>query len=349
MSTFDRSVYEKGRIESPIARATGLARITVDTPDLETAAAFYTDFGLNVRRDGDTLYCTCANGADATPATAHASLVVERGSRAALRKVSLWVASQADLDALANVDLRAPGGIVVEALFDPARTQEAAALAESRPILAPRDASVPLRLAPGPSRVRRIGHAVLETASPVAMTTWLMRTFGMIISDFQTIAGATSDGPVIAFMRCDLGDTPADHHTLAIAVGAFDGLGHLAFEVDDLDEIGRGSAWLDAHGRTRAWGIGRHILGSQVFDYWRAPDDSMVEHYTDGDRLAASVPTGHLEFCGSNLAQWGPPVPRAFGMPPITLSVAARAARGVAKSEEVTVGFLSRAARALGR
>ena len=336
-------MYDLGRVDSPIARATGIARVTLETPDVEAAEKFYADFGLRMRREGETLMGACIGGD-----SRHAAIVIERGPRAALRSVSLWVSSQADLDALASIELRSPGGILVEAMFDPAHAREAAASC-ARPIVAPRDATVPVRLATGPSKVLRLGHAVLETASPVATTTWFMRTFGMIISDYQTLEDTPDDGPVIAFMRCNLGDTPADHHTLAIALGAFDGLAHLAFEVSDLDEIGRGGAFLEARGRTRAWGIGRHILGSQVFDYWRTPDGMMVEHYADGDRLAASVPTGHLPFCGSNLSQWGPPVPRAFGMPPVTFSVAARAARGVARSEEVPVGILSRAARALGR
>lgn len=27
--------------------------------------------------------------------------------------------------------------------------------------------------------------------------------------------------------------------------------------------------------------MGRHILGSQMFDYWFTPDDFLLEHYSD--------------------------------------------------------------------
>ena len=30
-------------------------------------------------------------------------------------------------------------------------------------------------------------------------------------------------------------------------------------------------------------GIGRHVLGSQVFDYWRDPWGHVLEHFADGD------------------------------------------------------------------
>jgi hypothetical protein len=29
-----------------------------------------------------------------------------------------------------------------------------------------------------------------------------------------------------------------------------------------------GHQWLEQHGYTNCWGVGRHLLGSQLFDYW---------------------------------------------------------------------------------
>ena len=43
--------------------------------------------------------------------------------------------------------------------------------------------------------------------------------------------------------------------------------------------------WLASKGNKLAWGVGRHILGSQVFDYWYTPDEFMIEHYSDGEPL----------------------------------------------------------------
>jgi hypothetical protein len=61
------------------------------------------------------------------------------------------------------------------------------------------------------------------------------------------------------------------------------------------------------------WGIGRHLLGSQMYDYWRDPHGFTHEHWTDGDLLDSSIPTedtGLLEF---GKAQYGPPPPATFG------------------------------------
>jgi hypothetical protein len=206
-----------------------------------------------------------------------------------------------------------------------------------------------VRVPPSPSEILGIGHAALETTEPVALVLWLLRTLGMIVSDYQPLDGGPSDRPVVSFIRCDRGSTPTDHHTLAVALGPHVGLSHAAFEVRDLDEISRGGEWLRGRGYRHAWGIGRHILGSQIFDYWRAPDGVVVEHYADGDVFDASASTGRLAFSGSNLAQWGPKAPLRFALPPLSLAGTVRAARAVASSDEASVVLLMRAARALSR
>ena len=38
------------------------------------------------------------------------------------------------------------------------------------------------------------------------------------------------------------------------------------------------------------WGVGRHLLGSQMYDYWRDTHGFTHEHWTDGDLLDASIP-----------------------------------------------------------
>ena len=65
-------------------------------------------------------------------------------------------------------------------------------------------------------------------------------------------------------------------------------------------------------GYFRSWGIGRHIQGSQLFDYWRDPDGFMVEHFSDGDMFDSTLEPGWAPFTASGLAQWGPPVTKDF-------------------------------------
>lgn len=75
---------------------------------------------------------------------------------------------------------------------------------------------------------------------------------------------------------------------------------------------GRRRRYLTEQGYFRSWGIGRHIQGSQLFDYWRDPDGFMVEHFTDGDLFDSTLQPGWAPFTASGLAQWGPPVSKDF-------------------------------------
>ena len=87
----------------------------------------------------------------------------------------------------------------------------------------------------------------------------------------------------MSFIRCDRGSIPADHHTLAMALGPANRYVHSAYQVCDLDALAAGGEYLRERGYFRSWGIGRHIQGSQLFDYWRDPDGFLVEHFADGE------------------------------------------------------------------
>ena len=87
---------------------------------------------------------------------------------------------------------------------------------------------------------------------------------------------------------------------------------HSAYQVCDLDALAAGGEHLTDRGYFRSWGIGRHIQGSQIFDYWRDPDGFLVEHFTDGDMFDNTVQPGWAPLTASGLAQWGPPVTKDF-------------------------------------
>jgi hypothetical protein len=61
----------------------------------------------------------------------------------------------------------------------------------------------------------------------------------------------------------------ADHHTLVLVGALEDRYEHSAYEVVDLDALGQGQQVLRAAGWRHLWGIRRHVLGSQLFDYAR--------------------------------------------------------------------------------
>jgi catechol 2,3-dioxygenase-like lactoylglutathione lyase family enzyme len=153
---------------------------------------------------------------------------------------------------------------------------------------------------------------VLQTTKYREALDWYLDHLGMIVSDFLYYQGHRDRGPVMSFIRCDRGQTPADHHTLAMALGPSNRYIHSAYQVSDIDAMGAGARYLAGLGYHRSWGIGRHIQGSQIFDYWRDPDDVMVEHFSDGDVFDCTLEPGWAPFTASGLSQWGPPITKDF-------------------------------------
>ncbi|MFZ3268198.1 MAG: VOC family protein, partial [Mycobacterium sp.] len=163
-----------------------------------------------------------------------------------------------------------------------------------------------------PTRVQRLGHVVLQTTKYREALDWYLDHLGMIVSDFMYYPGRRDRGPVMSFIRCDRGQTPADHHTLGLALGPANRYIHSAYQVSDIDAMATGGRYLAELGYHRSWGIGRHILGSQIFDYWRDPDGFLVEHFSDGDMFDGSLEPGWAPFTTSGLYQWGPRITKDF-------------------------------------
>ena len=141
---------------------------------------------------------------------------------------------------------------------------------------------------------------------------WYLDHLGLIVSDFLYLDGQRERGPAMAFIRCDRGSEPTDHHTLAMGLRPQTGLLHSAYQVTDLDEVAASGEYLRERGYRHAWGIGRHIQGSQIFDYWRDPDRLMFEHFADGDLFDCFAGARWAPLSVSGLAQWGPKATREF-------------------------------------
>jgi hypothetical protein len=160
-----------------------------------------------------------------------------------------------------------------------------------------------------PPQVTKLGHLVLETPNFNRSVRWYMDTFGFIPSDVMCLADGT---PVGSFTRLDRGNEPTDHHTIFVAMGMESNVDHVAFEVVDLDAVEMGQQVLMAKRYRHAWGVGRHLLGSQIFDYWRDPWGQKHEHYADGDLFDAAQPAGYHLMDREGLYQWGPDLPDDF-------------------------------------
>src|ERR1700746_67142 len=112
-----------------------------------------------------------------------------------------------------------------------------------------------------PAEIQRLGHVVLGRHRFRAALDWYLDTLGLIVSDFLYLDGQRDRGPAMAFIRCDLGSVPADHHTLAMALQPHTGYLHSAYQLTDLDEVAASGEYLREQGYRHAWGLGRHIQG----------------------------------------------------------------------------------------
>jgi len=300
-----------------------IAHVRFTAPDLEAMKAFLREFGLvEVPSNDGVLY---VRGAGPEPFV-HATSLGAPGFCA----LGFRAESVSDLEKLAKSEgvsvatSAAPGGGCVVVLTDPDgfRVEVVAGQEKSAdlPLLnepvrnnarAKARLRAPTRLEEGPAHVVRLGHAVLEVKDFRASEAWYKSRFGFITSDEIEMAPGTAIG---AFMRCDRGESPTDHHTLFLlqSPGA-PRFNHAAFEVANFDDLMLGHTHLKRAKRTPAWGVGRHILGSQIFDYWKDPWGHELEHWTDGDLFAASDGSHKATFQELLGVQWGPNHPMMSG------------------------------------
>ena len=166
------------------------------------------------------------------------------------------------------------------------------------------------RFARRPAQVRKLGHFGFNVSNFAATSAWYRNNLGLLPSD--TLHAGDEEQDIAAFMRVARDDQWVDHHSLFFLESPTTHVHHCSFEVQDTDELMMGSEWLKAQGWQQFWGVGRHILGSQVFDYWRDCSGFMIEHYADGDILNGSHAAERHNVADEALAIWGPPPPADF-------------------------------------
>ncbi|MFD6222255.1 VOC family protein [Nocardia asteroides] len=314
-----------GRHQNPVIKVLDLAWLEFEKPDLERAETFAHAFGFRTAyRDQHELQLRGAH-------TGAPCVRIRRGGTSRFTGLAFHAADPADLERLATaLDTRpfplseSLGGRAV-VTTDPSGLR-VRVVAETHPLdplptPAPLDwnrgdeatrINRPQRPPREPSPIQRLGHVVVQTTRFRQTLDWYLRYLGLIVSDFLYYAGQRHRGPVMSFIRCDRGPVPTDHHTLALTLGPSNRYVHSAFQVPDLDTLAAGGAYLHDHGYRHSWGIGRHVQGSQIFDYWRDPDGFLVEHFSDGDLFDNTEAPGWAPMTASGLAQWGPPATADF-------------------------------------
>jgi hypothetical protein len=148
------------------------------------------------------------------------------------------------------------------------------------------------------------------TTDVEATTRWYRETLGFIASD-DLYAGDPKN-VIGSFYRLDRGADYVDHHVFFCMTGPTNGLNHISFEVQDFDDLMTGHEYLAARDYTHVWGIGRHLLGSQIFDYWKDPWGRVHEHWTDSDVLNADSGSNSVPIHVGLQSQWGDAAPEAI-------------------------------------
>ncbi|MEY3008251.1 MAG: hypothetical protein RI942_2593 [Pseudomonadota bacterium] len=352
------SVDYLGADPAPTIQVQRLAYVRFERPDIEKAERFLNDFGLITRHKSTTdIYLAPNHKAEWCYhlKQAHSPRFVGIGfdacSQTDLQRFAeaLEVEPPERIDEYGSVDrvrARDPNGFGIEVNFREHLTplEPGLSTAAANTSLTANRINEIQDCPAHPPQIIKLGHLVIETPGYETTVRWYQKHLGLIPSDTQTLE---SGEPVVTFFRMNLGATPTDHHTLAIAHTFQAAFSHAAFEVHDVDAIGSGQQHMRNQGWSHAWGMGRHRLGSQLFDYWSDPWGAHHEHYADGDVFTEGHPLGVSLASAQAMSQWGQVMPPSFIRPKITFTTLITIFRNIKKHPDLTLKKLAAIAKVM--
>lgn len=291
----------------------GLGSMTLGVPRVDEARQFYREFGLRESTPGDF---ASRDGGEQLH-------VVERPVRQ-LVEVTLAADDPDDLARIVtasaahdlaithheNGSISAVEPVVGVRVRVAVRDRITQAPNDTPPMNGPGDTvrdgdRAPAIFAEGPAAPRRLGHVLWGTPDIAASKRFLVDVLGFRLSD--------ESAGIIAFLRCS-----PDHHNVGLISSPVPFFHHSSWQVDDVDEIGRGAHHLLTGDPLRnMWGLGRHFLGSNLFWYFRDPAGNFAEYFADLDQIGDDDAWIARDWPpDKSLYAWGPPVPRDFVEPP---------------------------------
>jgi Glyoxalase/Bleomycin resistance protein/Dioxygenase superfamily len=288
-----------------------LTSVTMGVPNVAETGSYYAEFGL--RAAGDGWFTTRDGGRQlrivAAPTRRLLALHVGADNyddlaRAADRLTRLGVDVERTASSISAVEKATGTRATVE--IAPRLVQDPV---EATPYNWPGRPERPDSRAPGvldSARVqpRKLGHAVVGSTDLAVTQAFFADGIGFKVSD--TIKG------VGAFLRCS-----TDHHNLLVLAAPVSFLHHTSWQVDDVDEVGRGACdMLAGHPERHIWGMGRHYAGSNFFWYLKDPAGNFSEYYSDMDCIVDDqLWTPEVLEGARGLFRWGPPPPPSFLAP----------------------------------
>ena len=187
--------------------------------------------------------------------------------------------------------------------MDPRALQQAISQATALPDVRQRAQATP---------VLRIGHFVLRVKDAGSELKWFMDHFALVESDYICAPG--DPDPIVkgTFLRYARGMEFVEHHCILINESALHGCHHSSYEVLDLDAVLAGHDFLVQKGWNLDAGVGRHHLGSLIYDYWLDPFGNRIEHYTDTDLINDDYKPVYFVGGAHETTQWGMAPPPSF-------------------------------------
>ncbi|MCW2903796.1 MAG: glyoxalase/bleomycin resistance protein/dioxygenase [Streptosporangiaceae bacterium] len=292
-----------------------LTSVTIGVPDVAATAAYYAEFGLTSTGNSseDAAFSTRDGGQQLKLVPSPTRRLVEIGVgvddpddleriASSLRRLDLTVKRE---NASLIAEEPIAGFRAVVEVAEPLAQDAVTATPYNGPGRIERtNDRAPGILRDGPVRPRKLGHVVIGSTDRAATQRFFTDGLGFKISD--EVLG------VAAFMRCS-----TDHHNVLVQQAPVNFLHHTSWQVDDVDEVGRGAmAMLDGHPERHTWGLGRHHIGSNFFWYLQDPAGTFSEYYSDLDCIVEDQLWEPGVFEGARaLFDWGPPPPPSFLLP----------------------------------
>jgi len=288
-----------------------LTKLVIGVPDVAAAIPFYADFGL--AHLGDGRFATTDGGEQ---------LELTRRAPRGLIELGIGCDDPDDLDRIGH-DLasagiahqRHPGAVTVTDVGSGVRARiSIAPRYEQAPAQTPVsngpgvnqrvNERVPGTLRTAAVRPRRLGHVVVGSTAVEASERLFIGILGFQVSDAVRNVGK--------FVRCS-----TDHHNLMVSAAPAPFMHHTSWQVDDVDEVGRGAAGMLAADPARhAWGLGRHNVGGNFFWYLRDPAGNYAEYYSDLDIITEQLRWDVREWdARESVCAWGPKPPKGFFRP----------------------------------
>ena len=171
------------------------------------------------------------------------------------------------------------------------------------------DLNVPsnVRGAPARSKARkaaptRLSHIAMFTSDVSRAVDFYTRAVGLRLAD--------RSGEIIAFTY---GRHGSDHHLLAFLKGGGGGLHHSSWDLPSVEDLGLGNTQMREAGYNRHWGLGRHVLGSNYFNYVQDLFGQWWEYSAHIDYIEKDAKWSVADFASEDaLYLWGPDLPSDF-------------------------------------